>query len=435
MSTNDTWKLPQLKTVFTALPHEVEHVPKDAKDGKKRKVILDNAFYSVSFYPYAKPKEEPVFAVVGGIETVVMRPNPEKGVDIIQYFTDDSPEEVLCTSCWTKDIQTGDPLLAVAGNAGIIKIFNVKSGKVVQTLIGHGDEVMDLKISPVNPTLLASASADSTVRIWSLNPKHARQPCACILSGEGHRETVLTVAWHDNGRYLLSGGMDHIVNLWIVPELPDATTGSEKPIIVIYPHFSSSMVHSNYIDCLAFHGDLIVSKAAKEHKIILWQIQNFSSASPILTPAEAPTTHEWRETRSAYKGSYDRLLQFHAPDTEPFFLHFGMLQQPSLHPVLAVGSTAGKVYMWDLRRIENARFGNSASGSGDQEGEIAPGGGGSKKGKKEDEISDPFGLIRAHSSQEIPRLKTTIREVGWSRNGEYMVAVGDAGLVAIFKRW
>ena len=52
---------------------------------------------------------------------------------------------------------------------------------------------MDLKISPVDPTLLASASADSSIRIWSLNPKHSGQPLACILSGEGHRETVLTV--------------------------------------------------------------------------------------------------------------------------------------------------------------------------------------------------------------------------------------------------
>ncbi|KAI5783897.1 WD40-repeat-containing domain protein [Peziza echinospora] len=436
MASNDTWKFPSLKAVFTGLPRELK-LP-TGKEGKERKVTLDNTLYSVSFYPYTRPREDPVFAVVGGIETIVLRPNAENGAEIIQYFVDDSPEEVLCTSCWTKDKDTGDPLLAVAGNAGIIKILNVKTGKVIQTLTGHGDEVMDLKISPEDPTLLASASADSTIRIWSLDPKHRGQPCACICAGEGHRETVLTVAFHDNGRYLLSGGMDHIVNLWILPELPAASTGSDHPITVIYPHFSSSMVHSNYIDCIAFHGDLILSKAAKEHKIILWQIQNFSSAAPPLPPSRAPTTHEWRETRSAYGGTYDRLLQFSAPDTEPFFLHFGVLSQPNIHPVLVIGGTTGRVYMWDLRRVENAGNNPTPGQETPEAGAAGDGGnksGGGGKGRKEDEISDPFALIKPHLVQEIPRVKTTIREVGWSTGGEYMVAVGDAGMVAIFKRW
>ena len=68
---------------------------------------------------------------------------------------------------------------------------------------------------------------------------------------------------------------------------------------------------------------------------------------------------------------------------------------------------------------------------GQERDDAGPGG----KGRKEDDISDPFGLIKAHSIQEIPHVKTSIREVGWSKGGEYMVAVGDAGMVAIFKRW
>lgn len=68
------------------------------------------------------------------------------------------------------------------------------------------------------------------MRIWSLDPTHARQPCAAILEGDGHKETVLTVvgvmlkklrhfdanysqSFHQSGRYLLSGGIDHIINL------------------------------------------------------------------------------------------------------------------------------------------------------------------------------------------------------------------------------
>jgi len=31
------------------------------------------------------------------------------------------------------------------------------------------------------------------VRIWSLDPAHDAQPCAAILEGDGHRETVLSL--------------------------------------------------------------------------------------------------------------------------------------------------------------------------------------------------------------------------------------------------
>jgi polycomb protein EED len=62
-------------------------------------------------------------------------------------------------------------------------------------------EINDLAISPINPYILASASEDSTVRIWSLDPTHARQPCAAILEGDGHKETVLTLVSSVNGIY------------------------------------------------------------------------------------------------------------------------------------------------------------------------------------------------------------------------------------------
>lgn len=50
-----------------------------------------------------------------------------------------------------------------------------------------------MAVSPINPYILASASEDSTVRIWSLDPAHAKQPCAAILEGDGHRSEVLTI--------------------------------------------------------------------------------------------------------------------------------------------------------------------------------------------------------------------------------------------------
>lgn len=46
---------------------------------------------------------------------------------------------MLCSSAWTKDKYTGKPLLAVAGDSGVIKILDVIEGKVLRNLLGHGE--------------------------------------------------------------------------------------------------------------------------------------------------------------------------------------------------------------------------------------------------------------------------------------------------------
>ena len=40
---------------------------------------------------------------------------------------------------WTRDEINKDPLLAVAGGAGVVKVINTRLQKVVSTFSGHGD--------------------------------------------------------------------------------------------------------------------------------------------------------------------------------------------------------------------------------------------------------------------------------------------------------
>ena len=54
-------------------------------------------------------------------------------------------------------------------------------------------DINDLAVSPLSPSILASASLDYSVRFWSLDPKHQKQPCILICGGEGHREGLLSL--------------------------------------------------------------------------------------------------------------------------------------------------------------------------------------------------------------------------------------------------
>ncbi|RDL33618.1 uncharacterized protein BP5553_07986 [Venustampulla echinocandica] len=329
-------------------------------------------FYCVKFYPYTKPGVDDVFAVVGGDHILICRPPPPGGNDnpkaeVIQFVVEKEPGEDFFTCAWTKDLKSGEPLLCVAGHNANIKIINALTGKLLRTLTGHGGEIYDLAISPLNPTILASASLDYTVRIWSLDPAHENQPCAAILEGVGHREAVLSIAFHSTGRYLLSGGADHIINLWTLPEFPDKNTGTSKPTRIHYPHFSTSEIHHNIVDCVAFHGDLIFSKVAVEECIVLWSITNFNSKNTPPSPDSAPTPHDTqRETRSAFSSStlstsgssnqYTRLLQFDTPKTTESaitFTRFSLYPGDSTHnPVLSFCNATSKALFWDLGRLE-----------------------------------------------------------------------------------
>ncbi|CZR62292.1 related to `extra sex combs` protein (WD-40 repeat family protein) [Phialocephala subalpina] len=392
MSDRREWELPHLR--------EAHQLPGAGGD-----------FWSVKFYPYTEPGVDPVFAVVGGkraslpsrtpkccmlmirLQILVCRPPAGKEsssrIEIIQLIIDEEQEADHFACAWSKDLETGDPLLCVSGVNAKIKIINVLTGECLRTLAGHGGEVNDLVVSPVNPYILASASDDCTVRVWSLDPAHERQPCAAILEGDGHKETVLTLSFHKNGRYLISGGIDHVINLWTLPEFPDINTGTNKATRIFYPHFSTSEIHSDIVDCVAWHGDLILSKAANEDSIALWSINAFDSTSPPPPPSTAPTTHDLtRDTRSAFAPSspsspnsptalYTRHLQFSIPESAIIFMRFSLFpgrpptsdspqtnssfssDNPSTtnsigaNPILAFCNTASKVFFWDFTRLEN----------------------------------------------------------------------------------
>ncbi|KAH7133473.1 WD40-repeat-containing domain protein [Dactylonectria macrodidyma] len=328
-------------------------------------------FFDVKFCPYQPLDCDPIFAAVSKKHVVICRLSQNSGdanpCAILNVIRDDDVDASACCCTWTRDPETQRPLICIGGVDAKVKIYDVLEGKLFKCFTGHGSDVNDLATSPSDSSIIASASDDTSVRIWSIDPKHKDRPCLCILAGEGHSWNLLSVAFHDTGRYILSAGHDQIINLWTLPDLP--TEPITTPIRVHYPHFSTSAVHSGIVDCVAFYGDQILSRACHDNVISLWRIEGFSSDGPPPAQSIAPTPQNivptnydeaGRLTRSGFvptispqcPAQYTRVLDFHTPNCGPqFFMRFKLHFVPGQHPVLAFCNAGGNIFFWDFKRL------------------------------------------------------------------------------------
>jgi WD40 repeat protein len=96
--------------------------------------------------------------------------------------------------------------LASASGDTTVKIWDPATGQCVWTLEGHGGFVNSVAWS-YDATRLASSSLDDTVKIW--DPATGQ----CVSTLEGHSGTVWSVAWsHDAIR--LASASDDTVKIW-----------------------------------------------------------------------------------------------------------------------------------------------------------------------------------------------------------------------------
>ncbi len=87
------------------------------------------------------------------------------------------------------------------------------------TPTAHTAPVYDVKFSPTDPMLLASASADKTIRLWRITPNDVAQPIKSLITLIGHTREVKTLVFTSDGDALLSGSRDATALLWDVRAL------------------------------------------------------------------------------------------------------------------------------------------------------------------------------------------------------------------------
>ncbi len=100
--------------------------------------------------------------------------------------------------------------LLLGGEDGVLRLWNLQSGVCIQTMSGHTSFITQISITP-NGRRAVSSSWDKSIRIWDLT---SGQEMACFISEVNNEEATPKFVLSPDGRKLVVGEGSGVVNIF-----------------------------------------------------------------------------------------------------------------------------------------------------------------------------------------------------------------------------
>lgn len=165
----------------------------------------------------------------------------DKTIRIWKMKNDGFPElyKVLFVSDEDEDRESGITSVAISPDSSYIacgcldkclRLWDVKTGELLNTLEGHKDSIYTVAFS-FDSKVLISGGLDKLIKVWDVEggPKNAY----CKQNIAGHKDFVLSASFIDD-EMLISGSKDRSVQFW------DYKTG--QPLVMLYGGHSNSVI-------------------------------------------------------------------------------------------------------------------------------------------------------------------------------------------------
>ncbi|MDQ1266793.1 MAG: Choice-of-anchor protein [Bacteroidota bacterium] len=165
--------------------------------------------------------------------------------------------------CWSPD----GSRIAVGYADSKIFIWDYNSGNIIDSLLGHIDEVRNVSWSP-DGSMIASASKDNTIKVWDASTG------SLLKTLTGHTDIVFSVSWSPDGSKIVSGSGDKTIKIWDVASGSTIKTllGHTSNVFTISWSYDGKKIASgSYDDNIkiwdAVTGDLIYTLTGHTHDV------------------------------------------------------------------------------------------------------------------------------------------------------------------------
>ncbi|PSN58928.1 hypothetical protein BS50DRAFT_509500, partial [Corynespora cassiicola Philippines] len=155
-------------------------------------------------------------------------------------------------SGWVKAVvfSPDSQLVASASDDSTVRVWETATGRCRSVLKGHSRGVNAVVFSP-NGKLVASASDDSTVRVWET----ATGRCRSVL--KGHSDEVKAVMFSPDGQLVVSASWDGTVRVW------ETATGQRRSVL---------KGHSDWVKAVVFSPDgQLVASSSYDRTVRVWE--------------------------------------------------------------------------------------------------------------------------------------------------------------------
>ena len=276
------------------------------------------------------------------------------------------------------DFSPSGAFIASGGMNRVVEIRNIDTGKVIDRLEGHEDEILAIQYSP-NGKIVASGGVDKKIILWSMTTGKK------ITILEGHNDYVRDLAFSADGKLLCSASSDNTAIIW------DVATGSRLQTLSGHP---------DKVTSIAFNPDgTKVVTACTDRILRVWDIESGSMVESL-------------------SGHTDEVQDVKWSNNSKYIVSGGWDNQPRVWE-----AESGKQV-----RIFSGHRADISSIAFDQNDLILATGGGDRKIKLWD-MSTGGLIVDLHGSSH----RADIEEVAFSPDGTRLVSVGRDGLICIWR--
>ncbi len=173
--------------------------------------------------------------------------------------------------------------IAWGGNSRSIWLWNTETPNIPPKKLGEHNQVISSLAFNSDGSLLGSGSADGIVKIWNLETGKVQRELP------DHGGQVSALAFSHDGDSIASGGHDGTVRLW------NLKLDNVSPVIVQGKQESTSLSYQDpkQIKALAFNHDDSIIAAHQESKILIWNSPEALAEQICKKVSRNLTSKEW----------------------------------------------------------------------------------------------------------------------------------------------